>query len=123
MYAELHTIMAAKKKGLVKPGKLEALSLRITSSLKRRIQKAAEKSGRSVSAEVEALLEAALAREGRLVLAKDDRWAPVASYRQLGKKGTGIAVLLGSEHTVWLDLDLRGAADLDTWFHLRREDL
>ena len=59
------------------PGERAGLSLRVTPVVKKRLERAAEKNGRSLSQEAELRLERSFERETRLTLAKGDAWAPI----------------------------------------------
>ena len=55
------------------PGELAPLSVRITATLKERLQAAAEGNGRSISAEVESRLEDSFNKEGALAALQELR--------------------------------------------------
>ena len=60
-----------------KPGERVPLGLRVTADMKKRLEKAAIKSGRSISQEAELRLERSLDVSRHLVIAQGDLWSPV----------------------------------------------
>jgi len=62
-----------------RPGEMAPLSVRITARLKNRILAEAEKNGRSLSAEVEAILEDSFHKEGALAMLEETR----ATHKEL----------------------------------------
>jgi hypothetical protein len=75
--------MTAKRVGrpvvAATPGERAGLSLRVTPEVKERLEKAAEKHGRSLSQEAEFRLERSLYVDQHLMLARGDGFAPVAA--------------------------------------------
>ena len=59
-----------------KPGERVPLGLRVTPEMKKRLEKAAIRNGRSISQEVELRLERSLDLSRHLIMAHDDRWSP-----------------------------------------------
>jgi hypothetical protein len=75
--------MAKKRVGRpvveAEPGERAGLSLRVTPEVKKRLELAAEKHGRSLSQEAEFRLERSLYIEQHMMLTHGDGWAPVAA--------------------------------------------
>ena len=64
-----------------KPGERVPLGLQVTPEMKKRLEKAAIKNGRSISQEVELRLERSLDLSRHLIMAHDDRWSPVLIHK------------------------------------------
>lgn len=64
-----------------KPGERVALGLRITPEMKRNLERAAVKSGRSLSQEVERRIDRSLDFDRHLVIAQGDFWSPVLIHK------------------------------------------
>jgi len=64
-----------------KAGQRVPLGLRVTPEMKKRLEKAATKKGRSLSQEAELRLERSLDLSRHLMIAQGDRWAPVLIYK------------------------------------------
>jgi hypothetical protein len=64
-----------------KPGERVALGLRVTPDMKKRLERAAIKNGRSISQEAELRLERSLDVSRHLVIAQGDLWSPVLIHK------------------------------------------
>ena len=64
-----------------KPGERVQLGLRVTPEMKKRLEKAAIKNGRSISQEAELRLERSLDVSRHLVIAQGDLWSPVLLHK------------------------------------------
>ena len=73
-----------------KPGERVALGLRVTPEMKRKLEKAAVKSGRSLSQEVEWRIERSLVFDRHLVIARGNLWSPVLFSSSRGQIWVGL---------------------------------
>ena len=64
-----------------KPGERVPLGLRVTPEMKKRLEKAAIRNGRSISQEAELRLERSLDVSRHLVIAQGDLWSPVLVHK------------------------------------------
>lgn len=64
-----------------KPGERVPLGLRVTPEMKKRLEKAAIKNGRSISQEAELRLDRSLDVSRHLVIAQGDLWSPVLIHK------------------------------------------
>ena len=73
-----------------KEGERVSLGLRVTPDMRRKLEKAALKSGRSLSQEVERRLDRSLDFDRHLVIAQGDFWAPVLYSSSKGEVWVGL---------------------------------
>ena len=64
-----------------KPGERVPLGLRVTPEMKKRLERAAIKNGRSISQEAELRLERSLDVSRHLVIAQGDLWSPILIHK------------------------------------------
>src|SRR6476659_11251968 len=60
-----------------KPGTRVPLSMRVTPAVRKKLERAALRRGRSISQEAEIRLEQSFDREGHLILSRNDIWSSV----------------------------------------------
>ena len=76
----VHTVMpkpVRRPRKLPKAAARVPLSMRVTPAVRKKLERAALKRGRSISQEAEIRLEQSFDREGHLILSYGDRWAYV----------------------------------------------
>lgn len=73
-----------------RPGERVPLGLRITPDMKRKLERAALKSGRSLSQEVERRIERSLDVDNHLVIAHGARWSPLLFSASRGQIWVGL---------------------------------